>query len=528
MKPPKGNEPDTDFGRSSFDCVASGCAWAEWTVENSEQLPEPHWYGLASIVGRCGDGRARFHELSKNDPRYDAAETDAKLDHALTSAGPRTCSNIATELGFEGCRRCPFFGHLTSPILLARTNKEMAKLMRNHTFDIATSRYIELDTRRALIEKAFSNKFRHLTGKETPHSLVISHRFTRKVDRVDYLPGNSELFTANESGESVVNLWRPGPVQPVAGDCSIISSHMAFIYPVERELNHLLDCLAHAVQSPGEKIKHVLLTIGAQGTGKSFIGLLASHLFGADNIWIAESHDLNDGWTASMANRQVLSLEELGIFEKRETYESLKRWITEEAVVVNEKYVPKYTARTPRLILAFSNHQAPTALQEGNRRWWVSRSPAEPKEPSYYGRLFGEGLTQVPAFLQFLLDRPVSHFKPSAPPPLTAAKLDIISWSRPAVEQEMKVMMEQGTHPFSRDMVVAETVREEIATRQKGRWPSLREVTDALKALGAVQVRQVRHSKSERVRPWAWRNVDQWTDATPEMIRQAFARFSAA
>ena len=140
----------------------------------------------------------------------------------------------------------------------------------------------------------------------------------------------------------------------MAGDCSIITSHLAFIYPSERELKHLLDCLAHAVQKPSEKIKHVLLTIGVQGSGKSFIGLLASHMFGPDNMWIAESHDLNDGWTASMANRQVLSLEELGIFEKRETYESLKRWITEEAVVVNEKYVPKYTARTPRLIFPHS------------------------------------------------------------------------------------------------------------------------------------------------------------------------------
>ena len=90
-------------------------------------------------------------------------------------------------------------------------------------------------------------------------------------------------------------------------------------------------------------------------------------------------------------------------------------------------------------------------------------------------------------------------------------------------------MMKQGTHPFNRDLVVAETVREEIATRQKGRWPSLREVTEALKALGAVQVRQVRHSKSERLRPWAWRNIDQWKDCNSgKRYVQAFIRFSAA
>jgi hypothetical protein len=117
-------------------------------------------------------------------------------------------------------------------MLLARTDKVIAKLMKNHAFDIATSRYIEVDTRRALNEKAFSNKFRHLTGESTPHSRVISHCFTRKVDRADYLPGVTELFTANENAESVVNLWRPGPVQPMAGDCSVITSHLAFVHPI--------------------------------------------------------------------------------------------------------------------------------------------------------------------------------------------------------------------------------------------------------------------------------------------------------
>jgi hypothetical protein len=56
---------------------------------------------------------------------------------------------------------------------------------------------------------------------------------------------------------------------------------------------------------------------------------------------------------------------------------------------------------------------------------------------------------------------------------------------------------------------------------------TLREVTDALKALGAVQVRQIRLPESERLRPWAWRNVDQWTDATPETIRKALLRPAA-
>jgi hypothetical protein len=251
-------------------------------------------------------------------------------------------------------------------------------------------------------------------------------------------------------------------------------------------------------------------------------------MFGSDNMWIAENHDLSDGWTASMANRQVLCFEELGIFDKRETYEAIKRWITEDWVMVNEKFVTKHLARTPRLMLAFSNHQAPTALQEGDRRWWVSRSPAEPKESGYYNRLFNEGLQQVSAFLHSLLNRDISPFNPSAPPPITTAKSEIMSWSRPVVEQEIEIMMEQVTYPFHRDLVVAETVREEVANRHRGKWPTLREVTTALKLLGAIQLQQVRLDQSARIRPWAWRNIETWRQAATEEIKKDFLELRAS
>jgi len=526
--PANDNDPDQDTGRTSFDAIVEGCAWTEWCNHNAENLPEPAWYALASIVGPCADGRSRFHEISKADPRYDHSEADAKLDHALASAGPRTCTNIADELAFEGCKRCPFYGRITSPILLGRTDAAIVRLMRDHAFDISTGRFVELDTLRVLSEKAFSDKFRHLTGDSLPSKRLIAHRFTRKLDRLDYLPGVPESFATNETGETVVNLWRPSPVVEQEGDCGIITDHLAYIYPERPELNHVLDCLAHVVQKPHEKIKHVLLTIGVQGTGKSLIGAIIREIVGHQNMWIVESHDLTDGWTAKMGNRQVLSLEELGIFEKRETYERLKRWCTEEVVEVNEKHVPKYSARTPRFMLAFSNHEIPTALQVGDRRWWVSRSPAVPNEPDYYKRLAEEGLKQVPAFVHFLRNRDISQFRPAAPPPMTPAKMDIMGWSRSAVEQEIEIMMAQGTHPFGKDLVLAEKVREEVANRHKGRWPALREVTSALKALGAVQVRQVRYHQSERIRPWAWRHVEFWTQASPDDIRRGLQPMSLA
>jgi hypothetical protein len=133
-----------------------------------------------------------------------------------------------------------------------------------------------------------------------------------------------------------------------------------------------------------------------------------------------------------------------------------------------------------------------------------------------------EGFQQAPEFLHYLLNRDISHFNPAAPPPMSEAKLNIINWSRSSVEQEIEAMMEEGAFPFTRDLVSTTEVRAEIASRHKGRLSTLNEVANAMKLLGAVQLGQLRLGKAERPRPWAWRNVDQWRQATSDEIRRVF------
>jgi hypothetical protein len=520
-EPINDNEPPKK--KPSFESVAGGCAWIQSTVERANRLPEPDWYAQASIVGRCENGVGLFHKLSKADPRYDRSEAQQKLEHALEAAGPRTCENIAKELGFEDCQRCPFRDQLTSPIELGRLHPNTVELMKNHIYDVSTNRYYNVQTLKPLDEKSFSAKFRHRTGPSTPHKLLIEHSFTRKVDVTDYLPGCDKLFL-DVGEEQVLNLWRRSGITPEEGDASIISAHLSYLIPDEAERRHFLDALAHAVQEPGEKIRHCLLLMGEQGTGKSFLGALIERLFGVENVMVAESSDLTSQWTARLGNRQVLVAEELGVFERREAYENLKRWITEEFVTVNEKHVKKYDARSPRLMLAFSNHAVPIALGDGDRRFWACQSPATPKEPAYYTQLFEVGLEQAPAFLAELMRRDISNFKPSAPPPMTGAKEEILKWSRPVVQQEVEAMMEVEARPFHRDLFRVEDLRLEIAERMKNRLPSLRDVTEALKELGAVSLKpQVRRPHGEgRIRLWAWRNVERWANATTAELREGY------
>lgn len=515
---PKKQQENVELTLPSLKAVRAGCAWVDWAMENAAELGEPEWFALAGVTKFCENGEELFHQNSQVHEGYDVELAQGKLDR---NEKPRSCAFIAENLGFEGCKSCPFYGQegFTTPVQLGHLNPDVAGLMRENVYDYVGERYLDVETGRALSASSFSGKHHHLTGQPTPHSILVRMPFTRKVELGDYRPGDSRLYLTDEEGREAFNLWRPGGVDPQPGDASLLWEHLAYMFGSKEELDHFVDVLAHAVQKPQDKIRQVILLIGRQGTGKSFLGQLFARLFGAANMYVAESADLTDGWTAQMGNRQILLLEELGVFQKREAYENLKRWVTDEFVTVNEKREKKYAARTPRLMLAISNHTTPIALGEGDRRFFAVRSPAEPKDKAYYERLFTDGLDQAPAFLAELLKRDISHFNPSAPPPMTEAKAEILKWSQPVVQQEVQAMMDELDGPFWRDLLTVEDVREAIANRMKGRFPGIREVTDALKALGCEYLRQVRFGPALKRRVWAWRNIDRWKVATTQQLR---------
>ena len=100
--------------------ITAGCGWLRHCRDDAATLREPEWYAMLSIVGRCQDGDRLAHEWSEAHPDYTAGDTDKKLEHALTAAGPRTCAKVRDDLdGERFCSECPNWGRIKSPIVLA-------------------------------------------------------------------------------------------------------------------------------------------------------------------------------------------------------------------------------------------------------------------------------------------------------------------------------------------------------------------------------------------------------------------------
>jgi putative DNA primase/helicase len=120
----KGRKDDpSDYSAAYIEKIVAECPWMRHCRDNGASLPEPEWYSMLSIVGRCENGPRIAHDWSQRYPGYSRTETDKKLNHALADGGPRTCENIKLNGGAPYCDNCPNLNRTTSPIILGRLEK---------------------------------------------------------------------------------------------------------------------------------------------------------------------------------------------------------------------------------------------------------------------------------------------------------------------------------------------------------------------------------------------------------------------
>jgi len=253
------------------------------------------------------------------------------------------------------------------------------------------------------------------------------------AERIEFMPGKEEI-THDADGCRVLNLWRP-PQWTVADDPkpTPFLDHLDYLFGSEQvAIEHVINYLAHLVQRPWERIGHALLiTSEAKGIGKSTLGKIVRRLVGEQNSRAAQTKDLKsqfDGWLAGKLVIQVDEVYEAGNWDLAN---KLKPLITEPTVSVNMKYGPQMEIENYARFIMFSNHTAPLNIEEGDRRYFIVNSKAEPKGDDYYDALnrYIDADAGMNSIFTFLARRDLSNFNPYRRPPMTEAKQEVIAVS---------------------------------------------------------------------------------------------------
>lgn len=309
-------------------------------------------------------------------------------------------------------------------------------------------------------------------------------------------------------GPAAVNLFGGLEMVPMQGDCRPVLELLEHLCDQDEDIyNWLLDWIAYPLQHLGAKLPTSVIMHGDEGSGKNLFWEAVASLYGEYSKVVGQDQlesPFND-WISRMLF--VIGDEVLSRQEMRHLKGKLKAMISGKTVQINTKMMPVRQEANHVNIVFLSNELQPNALDASDRRYLVIWTPPK-KERAFYQAVsdcLNKGGRE--AFMHFLLQRDLSEFDPYAPPPMTAAKQNLIDLGRPNPERFFMAWKDgQMPVPFqscSSDQVYR--LYRRWCTQEGERFPMQKNVfvRMVLRICGtAVEVRVVRTSASRTQRVW--------------------------
>jgi hypothetical protein len=332
--------------------------------------------------------------------------------------------------------------------------------------------YFDLQDKRELTRGTFNALFRHISCKSIHNGRKVEASYSFDEHRqakgakslvgVTYAAG-ADVLVARD-GLPYGNRWRDARPTPKAGDVSPWLAHVERMVPEPFEREHLLNALAHKVQFPNHKINHAILMGGNHGSGKDTLFAPFFWAIGGDakaNCSLVKNEDLNSQWGYALECEvmEIAELRQAEAKDRRALENTLKPIIAAppELLMVNRKGMHPYMALNRVFVIAFSNERVAISLPSEDRRWFVLWCAA-PKLPeaqavslwNWYQHRGG-----FEAVAHYLHTRDVSAWNPSAPPPMTEAKLIMVEHGMSTAESFLVDQMTRRVGEFSRGVIGA-------------------------------------------------------------------------
>lgn len=113
-----------EYGTPDEAYILSQCEFLKWIESNPEEVHEPEWYAMLSITAHFRDENETSRRLTDllDTPSINKTNKEAKIEQAVERSGPRKCDSINQLSNWNGCKSCPHYQKVTSPICLKGPN----------------------------------------------------------------------------------------------------------------------------------------------------------------------------------------------------------------------------------------------------------------------------------------------------------------------------------------------------------------------------------------------------------------------
>lgn len=264
------------------------------------------------------------------------------------------------------------------------------------------------------------------------------------VEGATWWPGKPKFITnvavtergpIETEGAICYNTYIAPPKPTVHGDPTPWIEHVKKLYPDEVEHEHFFNWAAHMLQKPEEKANHGIVLAGSQGIGKDTM-LLPLRL--GVGYWNTAEIDPDEifGTYNSYIKNLLIVVNEVRPHETSHRamsfYNALKPLLAAppEMLLANAKYMTPIPVRNLCRVVLTTNSPLTVHMPESDRRLFILTSALTRDDfaPDYFRKIYHwmkkeDGMAAV---INWLLDRDLSDFDATLPPPMTEGKEQMI------------------------------------------------------------------------------------------------------
>ena len=263
------------------------------------------------------------------------------------------------------------------------------------------------------------------------------------------------------------NTYHELPQKPKKG---IVEKSLDFVKHIFGEQHELgLDYLKLIFMKPTQILPILCLVSKERGTGKSTFIKWLKAIFG-ENMTYIKGDSFSSQFNADWANKTIIAVDEV-FFDKKEITERLKYLSTTDKDKVEAKGKDREEIEFfGKFILCSNNEDTFILIDSDEIRFWVRKViPFKTEDTEYLSKLYKE----IPAFLQYLIDRPFSTPKTTrmwfTPKQLKTEALQKLVWlNNNEIEREMIFLFYEMFDSFTKDQVKV-TPREVVSNLGKSR-----------------------------------------------------------
>lgn len=392
------------------------------------------------------------------------------------------------------------------------------------------NRFYDYTSRIFYTPEAFQNSFSDIDSEVRKTALEMGR--AEKVDKLDFAPRMPRIFT--EGGIVYGNSWCASHVSAgVAGDCLKWLEHWDKLGWSEHREHHLR-WMAYTLKHPEDKINHMLILGGMEGTGKDFL------LFPLVTAMGEYATTIDGNELLSSFNEYLLSTKLLHINETELGDHNQARIVSNKLkpiaaappnkLRVNPKGITALSIRNIVNGVMTTNDKLPIRLNGPSRRFYAAWSNLRvrddndemlPEWITYWEdrwKWMNENYETCVYYLMNCVD--ISDFNPGAAPPMTDFLREIRESSKSPAQVTLEAFIKNRIGAFKSDLVtptdMSATIRAaEISNPDllnvEASWFTPVRIGRMLSDMHqCVQYRAA--SKGKSISVWAIRNADKYRD----------------